>query len=311
MAAMRRRTARFLAATDTERNEMHGMDAGIANSTASTSPEERLELGEVVSFPTCPFSLPAPGDCEILRRQQLHASKEIAYIERVTGFAPHSPAEEERVERILADASHEATRWIAEFLPDYRGGLTLLKTCFHPEEEATRTLRASARNDLLHVDALRPTHGSRILRLGVNLHPTDLRVWATSETLARVLPQEAPLSGLLAPPPLAWPVRTGRQFVRLFRPTHIERSPYDDFMLAFSRHLKLSDIFQDRSPRKLCRFLPGATWLAMTDGLVHAELRGRFVLEHVFLVSPSRWRRPDIAPRTLVEDLGVSLQAAA
>jgi hypothetical protein len=287
------------------------MDAGIANSTAATSPEERLEVGEVVSFPTCPFALPVAEDCEFLRHQQLHAAKEIAYDERVTGFASRTLADDERLERVLADASREATRWMLDFLPHYRDGLTLLKTCFHPEEEATRMLRASARNDLLHVDALRPTRGSRILRLGVNLHPSDSRVWATSETLARVLPQEAPLSGLLVPPPLAWPVRTGRQLVHLFRPKRVERCPYDDFMLAFARHLKLSDKFQDRSPRKLCRFLPGSAWLAMTDGLVHAELRGRFVLEHVFLVSPSHWRRPDVAPQTLVEELGIPLQAAA
>ena len=38
---------------------------------------------------------------------------------------------------------------------------------YRPEEEATRRLRLTARNDLIHVDAFpnRPTQGYRILRV--------------------------------------------------------------------------------------------------------------------------------------------------
>ena len=73
-------------------------------------------------------------------------------------------------------------------------------------------------------------------------------------------------------------------------------------MLTFANQLKLSDDVQDRLPRKTWRFAPQSAWLAFTDGLVHAELRGRCVLDHVFLVPPSVWVRPDLAPRTLIAE---------
>src|SRR5205823_637859 len=112
-------------------------------------------------------------------------------------------------------------------------------------EEATRRLRMAARNDLLHVDAARPVGGDRLLRMGLNLSPHDPRVVVTSDTLAKVLPAYGPVCGLFAPPP-AWPQRVGQQVLGLLRPHRRQRSPYDDFMLGFSRYLKLCDEFQEK-----------------------------------------------------------------
>jgi hypothetical protein len=162
----------------------------------------------------------------------------------------------------------------------------------------------------LHVDALRPAAGCRILRLGVNLHPTDPRIWVTSSPLMRIFADQAKKSGLIDPPPLTWTYRAGRQVLRLVRHFDEPRSAYDDFMLSFANHLKLSDEIQDKSPRKTWRFPPGSAWLAFTDGLLHAELRGRCVLDHVFLVPPTAWVRPDMAPRTLIAASGTSAVAA-
>ena len=48
------------------------------NATPSTT-EERLELGELLTFAECPFTLPAADDRTFLQRMRLHRAKEIAY----------------------------------------------------------------------------------------------------------------------------------------------------------------------------------------------------------------------------------------
>jgi hypothetical protein len=274
------------------------------------STEERLETGELLSFAPCPFQIPDADDRHFLGTQRLHRAKEIAYDpqrDRLSGYQMSDGAS--RLRRILADASTDAVRWVRELLPHYANELVPLKTCLHPEEEATRTLRPAARNDLLHIDAIRPASGCRILRLGINLHATDPRIWVTSSTLSRILAAQAKKSRLVDPPPLTWTYRACRQVVRLVRHFGEPRSAYDDFMLSLSNGLKLSDEVQDKLPRKTWRFPPLSAWLAFTDGLVHAELRGQCVLDHVFLVPPTAWVRPDLAPRTLIADLGMSAAA--
>jgi len=274
------------------------------------STEERLETGELLPFAPCPFPMPDADDRRFLGEQRLHRAKEIAYDlerDRLSGFVMSDGAP--RLRRILAAASVDATAWLRETLPRYAKDLIPLKTCLHPEEEATRMLRPAARNDLLHVDAVRPASGCRILRLGVNLHPTDSRIWVTSSPLTSIFASHAKKAGLVDPPPLTWTYQACRQVVRLVRHFAEPRSAYDDFMISFSNQLKLSEEAQDRLPRKTWRFPPLSAWLAFTDGVVHAELRGRCVLDHVFLVPPTAWVRPDLAPRTLIADLGMPAAA--
>src|SRR5277367_407435 len=103
------------------------------------STEERLETGELFSFDPCPFPIPDDDDRRFLGEQRLHRAKEIAYDprrDRLSGFVMSDGAP--RLRRILADASTDAVRWLREHLPRYANDLVPLKTCLHPEEEATR-----------------------------------------------------------------------------------------------------------------------------------------------------------------------------
>lgn len=150
----------------------------------SFSLAERLERGELAHFPACPFLLPEGDDRIFLCGQHLSSSihKNISFAPttgKVTGFS--DPKASGRLKNILTGFSASATGWLADVLPRYAHAWRLDRVSFRPEEEATRRLRFKARNDLLHVDAFpsRPTQGYRILRLYVNLHPTDPRVWAT------------------------------------------------------------------------------------------------------------------------------------
>lgn len=268
--------------------------------------EARLERGELLTWPRAPFALPADEDRDFLRSLSLLGAKAISYDpERghAEGFAGDEPERRRRVARVLSETLAAAAHQLREMLPHYADALVPFRAFFHPEEQATRRLRSTARTDLLHVDAIRSTNGARLLRCFVNLHPSDPRVWATSDPLAKILPDHAAAAGLAGPAPLAESMRWGQRILRAVRGRDASRCDYDDRMMVLSDHLKRCDEFQDKAPRRIWRFAPGSAWLAFTDGLVHADLRGQGLIDCVFLVPPSAWTAPRWAPPTLLSAL--------
>ncbi len=268
---------------------------------------ERLESSEIVSFNPCPFALPAEDDLAFLLQQKLYGSshKSISFnpLDRqTTGFLWQSDTQATRLQSLLAEFSRQATNWLAEQLPAYACGWQLDRVTLRTEEEATRKLRLTARNDLLHFDAFpsRPTQGSRILRLYVNINPTDDRVWVTSETFKAVLEKYGDAVGLPMSERQTWVRRFGQGLAGLFQPTSRERTEYDEFMLRLHRFMKNSGKYQELAPKHLVHFPPGSAWLLFSDGISHAELRGQFALEHSFFVAPPTLAIPDEAPSALV-----------
>lgn len=267
--------------------------------------EHRLERGELIFFPSCPFPLPGGDDLLFLQEQRLATGclplrhKNISYdphTGRVSGFLHRSAGQSHRLRNVLAGFSGVASAWLARYLPHYARAWRLDRATLRTEEEATRQLRLTARNDLLHIDAFptRPTHGWRILRLFVNVNPSEPRIWATSDTFDRLLARHFPRCGVRN-------AKRGlmRWFLSLLHGPR--RSAYDAFMLRFHDYLKLNDTVQDRSPKRIWSFPPGSAWLAMTDTLSYAELRGRFALEHSYFVSPEVLLLPSESPAALLE----------
>jgi len=277
-------------------------------SVAIPSLEERLERGELVTFAPCPFPLPTADALTFLFQQKLAGSahKNISFKpadSTVSGFEMQSPEQADGLRALMCDFSRRASRWLGELLPHYAAAWQLDRASFRPEEEATRRLRLTARNDLLHFDAFpsRPTRGWRILRLYVNINPTDDRVWATAEPFAKVLEKYGEEAGLPGPQRNTWVRRIGQGILSLFQPHAPQRSEYDDFMLRFHHFLKMNDDFQERASRKLWRFKPQTAWLFFSDTVSHAELRGQYALEHSFFVSPRSLALPDESPAALLE----------
>ena len=269
--------------------------------------EERLERGELVTFSPCPFALPVGEERRFLFNQRLHSSKKnITYgpeTDSVTGFAYQSDEQEDRLTSIMKTFALKAQDWLKKTLPSYARAWRLDRASFRPEEEATRKLRLTARNDLLHIDAFpsRPTQGHRILRLYVNIHPTEPRVWVTSDTFDKLLARYSARIGLPNMFTEGWAWRFGQGLLNVFQPGSSERTIYDRFMLRFHHFLKTNDHFQERSPKRFWHFAPGTAWLAFTDSLSHADLRGRFALEHSFFIDPQSLALPDLAPAALLE----------
>ncbi len=286
----------------------------------SSSLEERLERGEVATFLPCPFSLPVGDDLAFLLQQKLSSSahKNICYDparHATSGFRGGSPEQADRLNRLLGEFSQRVASWLEGLLPRYAQNWQTDRATLRTEEEATRKLRTSARNDLLHFDAFpsRPSRGCRILRCYVNINPTDDRVWNTSETFARVLEKYGKQVGLPLQDSDSWVRKVGQGIRGLFQPNVLGRTAYDDFMLRLHHFLKTNDDFQERSPRRLWRFRPGTAWLLFSDTISHAELRGQFALEHSFFVAPETLALPEESPPVLLERIcrDASLTTAA
>jgi hypothetical protein len=287
---------------------MHAPFTGPAGASAPLgSLEERLERGEVIYYPVCPFSLPEGNDWQFLLEQQLagRVHKNIGYDPtsgKLSGFLRSSQAQEERLHQLFAAFSQSASRWLAGVLPHYAPAWRLDRVSFRPEEESTRKLRLTARNDLLHVDSFpsRPTNGYRILRVFANVNPTEPRVWVTSDPFPKLFERFGKKAGLPGTGS-GWMGEMVQGFVHLFRPGRARRSPYDSFMLRFHNYLKENSNFQESCCKRIWTFPPGSGWMVMTDTCSHAALRGRFALEHSFFVAPQTLALPRLAPAALLE----------
>lgn len=269
---------------------------------------ERLERGEVIEYPVCPYTPPDESARRFLATQDMGGPihKNISYDpvrRRLHGHVHRSEEQTEQLLHILETFSQSVTSWLSERLPGYAKHWESDRVSYRPLEEATRKLRLNARNDLLHVDAFptRPTNGWRILRVFLNVNFTEPRIWITSDTFATLLKRYGSAAGL--------PVRGFhwtkaveflRDVPRLFRPGRQPRSEYDSFMHRFHNYLKANEEFQEKSLKKLWSFSPGSAWLVMTDTASHAVLRGRFALEHSFFVSPKSLVLPDESPAALL-----------
>lgn len=266
--------------------------------------EQRLEKGELIVFPESPFDLPSKADLYILRHYKLRSwkYKNISYNpinHRVTGYNPISKQLDHQLQMILDQFSQSAQNYVRKALPRYGNGWTADRASFRSEEEATRCLRHTARNDLLHIDAFtnRPSNQRRILRIYVNINPDEPRIWVTSDLLAQVLQRhKVPLGfpGILDAPGAE--ISLGNRFFNWFWPSPYQRSPYDQFLLRVHNFLKTCDDFQERSPRRLWSFPPGSMWMLYSDALTHAELRGQYALEHSFFVHPDVLVLPEFSP---------------
>jgi hypothetical protein len=279
----------------------------IKAATSGASLEKRLERGEVVHFPVCPFPLPGGEDRAFLLEQRLasRAHKNISYdpsTGKAAGFLHRSPQQAERLRSLLASFAEAATQWLGQTLPGYARSWQRDRVSFRPEEEATRKLRLKARNDLLHVDAFpsRPTRGYRILRLFANVNPKEPRIWVTSHPFGRLLERYQDEVSLPSHRVQGWLQRLRHGLLGIFSSGHRRRTPYDSFMLRFHDFLKANDDFQEHCPKRFWSFEPGSAWMVFTDTASHAALRGRFALEHSYFVAPQDLVLPDESPAALL-----------
>jgi hypothetical protein len=269
--------------------------------------EESLEQGEIIYFPVCPFSWSVTAaDHQFLLEQRLHGPHKSISLDPVTGRSSglrhKNPGQGQRLRGLLAAFAQRAAAWLARALPRYAGHIRPDRVNLHPDEEATRRVRQNARNDLLHVDAFpsRPTGGRRILRLFVNINPTEPRIWVTSEAFPGLLDRYGREVGFPLAGEDSWTWQVSRTVLGLFRRGQ-PVSVYDHFMRRFHDFLKRNEAFQERCRKRFWTFPPGSAWLAFTDTVSYGVLRGQHALDYTAFVAAEALALPELSPPLLLQ----------
>lgn len=273
-----------------------------------------LEKGNILFFPTIPFSFPKK-EKDFLLNQRQRASKgrkNIAYKPQRDLISNHEAATQEEAEKmhaILRNYSQRVTNYLKQLLPSYEKCWKLDYASFRPFQEKGRNLRMRARNDLLHIDSFptRPMHGTRILRFFTNINPTESRYWLTShsfeELALRFGGKELPFPKGVSH---SFARRIERKLQKFLVASKIKRShpsPYDRFMLKMHHFLKENKDFQKNCPKNAWSFPPNSCWAVFTDQVSHAALSGQYALEQTYLVPTRALLYPDRSPISILERL--------
>lgn len=276
---------------------------------------KELEAGNILFFPSIPFSFPQEEIDFLLQQKQggSGSRKNIAYkpqLDKITNHKTKDFVEAEHLRTILRNYSKRATYFLSALLPTYAKSWKLDYASFRPFQEKGRKLRVRARNDLLHVDAFptRPLHGARILRFFTNINPTESRHWITSEPFAELAKKFGGTHGVAFPHSVSYSLkgRLERKVKQMICKAglHIPlRSPYDVFMLNLHNFLKENEDFQKNCMKDHWEFPPNSCWAVFTDQVSHAALAGQYALEQTYLVPKKGLLFPDMAPLSILERL--------
>jgi hypothetical protein len=276
--------------------------------------EDAMERAEVVFFERSPVELPTESDLEFLRNglpRELQV-KNISYHPESDSIPRFEAAPEikQRVEQLLRAHGQRVEAFLRRSTPDFVPGWTLGTTSFRSIEEQGRNLKPRSSNELVHIDAgaYGATHGARILRFFVNIHPTRDRVWGTKGSFNALMSRhrelwEAAKAGkarvALANGPLD---RLYSGFIRTLSRVYpivqvIDSSPYDRSMRRIHNYMKENPAFRDsRDGYREIHFPPLSAWMVFTDGISHSVLTGQHALVTTVIVPLANARNPDLAP---------------
>jgi hypothetical protein len=281
---------------------------------------DALEREKIVFFPECPIDLPSKEDLDFMRdvlpdhlsqkNPSYHAASN-----RLFGVSGGRDIRE-RAERILRDHLSKVQAFLESAVPLLVKGQKMSTASFRPVEEQGRDLPVRKRSDLVHFDAgaYGATHGSRILRFFVNVHPDVERVWVSKGGFRPVYDRFGRDAGVV-------PAEGTRGYLeegfgdRLFtgavhalaglglKPLRLlDSSPYDREMRRFHNWMKETPSFQETSEGHAeVRWPPFSSWMVFADGVSHACTSGRHAFIDTIIVPLENCRLPELAPMNVLK----------
>lgn len=288
------------------------LDGDLGGRQATLEQYLGLETGDIVFFPRAPFPLASEDRAFLLQQKQAGGSfhKNISYrpaADRLKGVDQKDPDALNRMHEIMRTFSRRAIEFVGSFLPRYAEDWKIDFASYRPNEEQGRKISRRSRNDLIHVDSFpsRPSHGDRLLRIFMNIHPDRPRVWVTSDHFEALAETHARRAGLDSFRPGSLSDLHG-QTLRLLSNVGlpvVERPAYDRFMLQFHHFLKQDATFQQGCRKDIWLFPPGSSWMVFTDASSHSCVSGQYALEQTFIVRRSSLAYPEKAPLAILERL--------
>ena len=200
--------------------------------------------------------------------------------------------------------SARSIAFMASFLERYATAWKIDYASFRPIEEQGRRVSLHSRNDLLHFDSFptRPSHGDRLLRIFVNIHPERSRVWLTSDHFEALAGQFAGKLGLTRTPEPAGHLEAhGRESGRTARPAGHRPPSLRRLHAQVPSHHEGRRRLPGECRKDRWEFPAGSAWIVFTDGASHACLSGQYALEQTFLIDRASLAFPDLAPISILE----------
>lgn len=261
---------------------------------------QALEAGQILFLPRYGFSVPDSYQplfsSPILQR----GSKSVSYSPstgKLYGTASTGQSLS-LLEEMMRRFANFAQKTVTRLLPIYRTGLVRARTSFRPTEIETRPMPWRKDDKRLHIDAFpsSPVQGNRILRLFCNVNPAgQIHLWRIGEpfeqTARRFLPSIKP------------PFPFSSEALMLTSTTKSRRTFYDHIMLCLQDRMKRDQRYQEETEQVKVEFPASSTWLAFTDHVPHAAMRGQYQLEQTFLLDISRLHDQSTAPLYVLEKL--------
>ncbi len=260
---------------------------------------EALESGRVLFLPRLDFALLA-DECQLLTPEISDGKAKNVSLKPSGRLSGASCAGEKAhlLQRMMERFAGTAMRFMAALIPAYAGRIQRAQTSYRPVEIAGREASAIYDDTRLHVDAFpsRPMRGLRILRLFSNVNPDGApRVWRIGEPFEdmakRFLPAAREGSRLQA------------RILGALGVTKGVRTAYDGVMLGLHDGAKLDEDYQLQSPQIEIPFPAGSTWICYTDQVMHAAIKGQYVLEQTFHLNVDSMAAPARSPLRVLERL--------
>jgi hypothetical protein len=195
------------------------------------------------------------------------------------------------IEAIMVRYSKWSEDVINQLLPSYQEALDRKRVTYRP----------FARNSTqsLHIDSSYgyPTQGRGMLRIFTNINPVNrLRIWQLGE------PFEPFVSRFLPAVSLSKPSWISSVLARL-RIVDGTKTRYDQYVAAL-RALGIRDKeYQRTAPRKVIEFPVGASWIAITDLVLHGAISGQHSLDRTFYLPVEAMNDPSRSSLRILERL--------
>ncbi|MBV9129547.1 MAG: Kdo hydroxylase family protein [Verrucomicrobia bacterium] len=260
---------------------------------------EALESGKILFLPRYRFVV-TDEESAIFSPGIISNSKNVSYDPR-TGVLSGTLASEQStglLRKMIVRFADFAESLVLQFAPSYKSGLIRARTSFRPVEIEGRVTSWRKDDTRLHVDSFpsSPTRGKRILRVFTNINPDGRsRLWRVGESFEQMAVRFLPSIRRSLP--------CSSAVLKLLGITKSRRTEYDHIMLHLHDRMKADNRYQAEVEQIQFEFPAGSTWLAFTDQVSHAAMRGQYQLEQTFLVAVANLRDETGSPLRVLERL--------
>jgi hypothetical protein len=262
---------------------------------------DALESGQVLFLPKLAFPLSEEERRFLSPRWSDGKAKNISYdphCDALKGARIEEP-DTAALKSTMARYTRSAQIIVERLCPHYRGRISVGRASLRVVEASGRRPRSVAKDDArLHIDAFasQPNQGRRILRVFCNVNPEGKpRVWRLGE------PFDAVVARFCDRIPRQWP--GSGWLLEHLGITRSRRTAYDHIMLGLHDSAKADDAYQHTSSSVEIEFPAGSTWMVYTDYVVHAALRGQYLLEQTFHLPVAAMRNEQHSPLRRLERL--------